>query len=181
MAQNEDAATHFFCMGLQYYAAGRLSAIASFIPVSGNLLHHAVEMLLKGHLSRRLTLAQLKGLSHRLGDVWEKFKRDVKDSGLDDLDQVVAALDRFEEIRYPDRIVSQGMFGSISIFAPPPKAESMQGAPSLPAYELVLEEVDRLVRAIFEKSLVNPRFFSGMVGTEGAAVLKKDNKWPLDI
>src|SRR5439155_9132427 len=121
-----------------------------FIPVSGNLLHHAVEMLLKGQLSRRLTLAQLKRLSHQLVEVWGDFKRNVGDGELDVFDGVVQALDNFEAIRYPDRIVSQGMFASISLSGPPPTAESMRGISPPPSYVLVLEDVDRLVRVIFD-------------------------------
>src|SRR5438094_10182959 len=102
MSQTEDALTHFFGMGLQYYAAGRFSVLAGFIPVSGNLLHHAVEMLLKGQLSRRLTLAQLKRLSHQLVEVWGDFKRNFGDGELDVFDGVVQALENLEAIRYPD-------------------------------------------------------------------------------
>ena len=173
-----EAASHFFGTGLQYYTAGRFSAFAGFIPVTGNLLHHAVEMMLKGHLSRKLTLAELKRLSHSLAGVWAMFKQDIGASDLDELNPVVEALNRFEAIRYPDRIVSEGMFGSISISGPP---ASMKNTEPQPAYPLVLEDVDRLVKIIFDKSQVNPKFFSGLIRAEGSAFLKKDNKSPLNI
>jgi hypothetical protein len=38
--------------GLQYYVAGRFATSNGFIPVSANLLHHGVELLLKACLAR---------------------------------------------------------------------------------------------------------------------------------
>ena len=38
----------YFRFGTQYYVAGRYAALVWLIPVAGNLLHHAIEMYLKG-------------------------------------------------------------------------------------------------------------------------------------
>ena len=43
----------FFRTAGQYYVAGRYAAFAGFIPVTGNLLHHAIELFLKGGLSKK--------------------------------------------------------------------------------------------------------------------------------
>jgi hypothetical protein len=51
---------HFYTMGLQYYLAGRFGALHWLTPVAGNLLHHAVEMLLKGKLAHHHSQADLK-------------------------------------------------------------------------------------------------------------------------
>jgi hypothetical protein len=40
----------YFSAAIQYHISARFAAIAGFIPVSGNLAHHAVEMYLKGYL-----------------------------------------------------------------------------------------------------------------------------------
>ena len=42
----------FFATAGQYYVVGRFAAFAGLIPITGNLLHHAVEMFLKGGLSK---------------------------------------------------------------------------------------------------------------------------------
>ena len=53
----------FFRFGLQYLVAGRFSASSGLSPVGANLLHHALEMLLKGYLSSSMTLGELKKAS----------------------------------------------------------------------------------------------------------------------
>jgi len=40
-----------FDTGMQYYTIGRYSVLAGVNPVAGNLLHHAIEMFLKGALA----------------------------------------------------------------------------------------------------------------------------------
>jgi len=54
MAQEADAEMvrmNFFGFGFQYYLAGRYAVAAQLLPVAANLLHHAIEMLLKGELT----------------------------------------------------------------------------------------------------------------------------------
>lgn len=51
MAQEADAdmvRMNFFGFGFQYYLAGRYAVAAQLLPVAANLLHHAIEMLLRG-------------------------------------------------------------------------------------------------------------------------------------
>jgi hypothetical protein len=142
----------------QYYVAGRYSAFAGFIPTTGNLFHHAIEMFLKGGLSKTgITLADLKKLSHDLPKIWETFKRTFKDQSLDRFDHVIASLHRFEDIRYPDLIVQKGMNAKIEILAParPPGPQSG----SEPVYELYLQHIDELVGQIFKTASANPRAF----------------------
>ena len=49
----------FFNNGIQYYAAARMLFFARGAPVTGNLAHHAVEMLLKGALCLVVPLTAL--------------------------------------------------------------------------------------------------------------------------
>ena len=51
MVQEADAdmvRMNFFGFGYQYYLAGRYAVAAQLLPIAANLLHHAIEMLLKG-------------------------------------------------------------------------------------------------------------------------------------
>jgi hypothetical protein len=147
----------FFKAAGQYYVAGRYSAFAGFIPVTGNLFHHAIEMFLKGGLSKTgMSLADLKKLNHDLPDIWATFKDVCNGPNLNRFDPVITSLHRFEEIRYPDLIVQKGLTASIDILSQAgvnqPKA----------TYELCVQDIDELVAQIFTTASANPwAFLSG--------------------
>jgi hypothetical protein len=63
---------NFFKAALEYYVDGRASAFCGCFLTTGNLLHHAVEMMLKGQLSRTISLdlADKKKFSHSLPKCW---------------------------------------------------------------------------------------------------------------
>src|SRR5262245_47522946 len=107
----------FFRMGLDYYAAGRFAAIGGLYSVAGNLLHHAVEMLLKGALSDVLSEKQRFGFRHRLDELWKEYKRHSGDATLNTFDSALLGLDKFEEIRYPEKPVAEGMILQIAFEA----------------------------------------------------------------
>lgn len=113
---DEDVLTHFFTLATQYYVAGRYAAQVTGIPVAGNLLHHAIEMYLKGGLGKKgLTLAELKKLGHNLPAIWEAFKSKFGLSTSSPHNQVIRDLHDFEELRYPDSVLNRGMMGRISM------------------------------------------------------------------
>src|SRR5882757_8871087 len=75
----------FFSSASQYYVAGRFAVHAGLNPVAANLMHHAVEMYLKGALlkSKAKTLKELKDkFGHSLPKCWDAFKAQVNDPGL---------------------------------------------------------------------------------------------------
>ena len=92
----------YFQAGLQYQIAGRCSAIAWFSPVSGNLLHHAIEFYLKGALIKILDERARRKIGHDVGKLWRRYKREIGDTSLDRFDQTIADLNKFERIRYPE-------------------------------------------------------------------------------
>ncbi len=63
---SESQLEFFFSAGTQYYVSGRFAVFAGLPTVSGNLLHRAVEMFLRGGLSTKKSLVRLKALSHNL-------------------------------------------------------------------------------------------------------------------
>src|SRR5437763_14081811 len=110
----------FFATAGQYYVVGRFAAFAGLIPITGNLLHHAVEMFLKGGLSKKgLSLADLKKLNHNLPNIWTKFKTTFNDPALNQFDDAIRLLHRWEDIRYPDLTAAKGMRATINITRPP--------------------------------------------------------------
>jgi hypothetical protein len=156
-AKSEDTRMEFFRSATQYYIAGRFSAIAQLFPFCGNLLHHAVEMYLKGALSAHLTLDELRTFSHDLNEVWTKFKTVFPDPHYAQFDAAVSTLHRFERLRYPDTVLREGMQGQFALlrahFVVHPQTN---GRPMPPTYNLVLEDVDHLVKVIFDTAKVNP-------------------------
>jgi hypothetical protein len=162
----EAARSEFFSTGTQYYISGRYAVIAGLIPVAGNLLHHAVEMFLKGGLASSMELNQLKALGHHLPNTWSAFKSRLGREGFERFDPVVASLHAFEELRYPDSIISRGARMIVGVSGQPALSASDQIIPT-PSYELYLSDVDPLVGAIFEVASVNPAFF--MAGLRGQA------------
>ena len=101
-----DMTSHnFISAGMHYYVAGRYAVFAGFNPTAANLLHHAVEMALKGALAKKgMDLKALKGLSHDLPRIWREFTAQYGIDG-STFDRVIAELQKFESIRYPDEIV----------------------------------------------------------------------------
>src|SRR6266540_6259835 len=107
---------HLFCdLATLYYVAGRFAAMAGLVPVCGNLFHHAVEMYLKAGFVRTLTPDQMKNaFGHNLKKIWKEFKRNTSGAALSRFDSTVNKLDRFESIRYPDKISQFGMISSVA-------------------------------------------------------------------
>ena len=87
---------HFFGLATQYYICGRFAVTAHTMPVGGNLLHHAIEMYLKGALALHLPMPELKKLHHGLKTIWRVFQDRFKDGDVSSLNAVVIELDRFE-------------------------------------------------------------------------------------
>ncbi len=70
-------------IAIQYYVAGRSAIFAGSIPVAGNLVHHAFEMLLKYLLLSSFSTRQLKKeFGHNLNKLWRAFKKVAKEPDL---------------------------------------------------------------------------------------------------
>jgi len=165
----------FFSSATHYYTVGRFAAFTRLAPVVGNLLHHAIEMYLKGGLSETKTLAELKTLSHDLPGVWSAFKVEFPDPSLAQFDGTITALHMFEELRYPDSVLAKGMACRVSIKRSPATAGAAGATTSFPQYDLCLEDIDALVAAIFKVVSVNPQFFTGGLSGPARQWLKEEN------
>jgi hypothetical protein len=163
----------FFRLGSQYYIAGRYAVSAGLVPVAGNLLHHAIEMFLKGGLCAHTTEAERRRLGHELADNWSAFKTRLSATHLGKFDPVIDALDKFEDIRYPENIIQNGMGVIFQFGKTTPTAMSGQVA-TVPQYELFVGEIDALVKAIFDVSSVNPKAFVP-TQPDGQTYLKRQN------
>ncbi len=163
----------FFDFGTQYYVAGRYAVFAHLMPVAAHLLHHAIEMFLKGCLVDTMTLVEMKKtLGHDLLKTWNHFKNTTGDPSLDRFDGVVSNLHRFETIRYPDLIIAKGLICSIGFGA---TAESVASERPEPQYYLDVEAIDSLARALFKHASFNPTAFAMSLASTGREYLFKMN------
>ena len=173
----ESVRSEFFSTGTQYYVAGRYAVIVGLIPVGGNLLHHAVEMFLKGGLAVSMELKELKNLGHHLPRIWRSFKARLGKDGFNRFDHTIDSLHAFEELRYPDSIISRGAQMMMGVTGTPTLAGSAQIIPT-PSYELYLSEVDPLVGAVFEAASINPAFFIARLQSGAQKYLRDTNANP---
>lgn len=172
-AMTEFEYSHFFDLAFQYYAAGRYAAFGRLNPVCGNLLHHALEMALKGALAKSGTsLQDLKKLNHDLVGIWTAFKDQNAGNNLAEFDKCVSDVNAYERLRYPDHVIIEGMESTIQIG----DGAAIDTSYQFPSqkYTLSLEKVDTLFYRILKIASINPKFFtSGMNGDAQEYLSKK--------
>ncbi len=172
----------YFEAGTQYYVAARFATLAQLIPICGNLFHHALEMYLKGFLSTKLSAKQVRCLRHDLPLIWDRFKSEMSDTALDQFDPIISKVHSFEEIRYPDKIAEEGMIASVGIKEGDSAGVDEQLPRPEPYYGFDIEPIDALARVIFEKSSVNPEFFTLSLNSDALTYLQRENAeatlWP---
>ena len=161
----------YYDFGFQYYVAGRCGVASQFDPVAGTLFHHAVEMLLKGALCDHVSKRKRRHMKHKLTPIWRAFKaRYGAGLDLDNFDAIVAELQKFEEIRYPEKIVR----GSVSVFGfGMPTIKALGG--SVPAYNLAVGEINSLVKAICKAANINAKVFTMDYQEPGRTYLRHEN------
>jgi hypothetical protein len=163
---------------MQYYVAGRFSALAQQFPICANLLHHSLEMFLKGALCRSHSKGQLRAMGHNLRKAWLAFKASHPDPRLDEFDATVSALNKFERIRYPDEVLNRGMIGTFDLFHEHKSKVQSYVAHTPPHYSLNLEDVDHLVVLFFEVAKFNPHFYLNSISSLAREVLNDRNRHP---
>jgi HEPN domain-containing protein len=176
---NDHAQVEFFRLGVNYYVAGRFAALTGLFPIAGNLLHHAAEMLLKGALVRVVGLDKLRDIGHDLNDLWREFTTQFAISDSLAVDIAIVELDRFERLRYPDKVIHEGMEMTFDVYRTH-RVETSGVGNAMPRYSLVLEDVDVLVKLIFAKAQVNPRFHLQKLRPEAMDFLSRENSHRLE-
>jgi len=146
----------FYDCGMQYYVAARFAARAGLVPIHGNLFHHAIEMCLKAALVGTLTVAKMRQISHHLPALWNRFKEKETDPALARFDPTIQALEEFESIRYPDKIVDEGMLVNV-VWQPEHVTASSGSAKRPPKYEVIIADIDNLVIEVLHRASVDPR------------------------
>jgi hypothetical protein len=167
-----DLLGRYFDTGTHYYVAGRFAYFARAIPTAGNLLHHAIEMYLKGCLVGTYDEAPRRRLGHRLRRIWRRFKRQDGDNKLSQFDATIAELDRFEDLRYPEKV--RGLLIHFELTRQPAEA-SGSGSRNARRFDLFLNEIDQLVAVLFQQANLNPKSFTTGLSAAARASLTNDN------
>lgn len=172
------ARAEFFRRGTDYYAVGRFAALNGMFLIAGNLLHHAVEMFLKGTLVRLIGLEEAQRIRHDLNKLWAEFAIRFPSPEVATFDGPIVELHRFERIRYPNNVIREGMQATFAPFRVERVTSSGPGA-ATPSYTLVLEDVDAVVKFLFEKADVNPQFFLRHMGEGATEYVCRSNLHPI--
>ncbi len=140
-----------FQFGMEYYTSGRQAVMNGLMFASGPLFHHAVEYILKSKLAETEPYERFKrDYSHNLPKMWDSFKGKVG-GDLSRFDGLIAELQRFENIRYPEEILLHGalLFGGFG---------EGRSTGTLPGrqYHLTVGSVDALVAVAFRLCNRNP-------------------------
>ena len=91
-------------------------------------------------------------------------------------DAVVSALNKFEDLRYPDAVLEKGMLSGFELKKGTP-AKVTGLAARVPRYTLCLEGIDELMSAVFKVADINPQFFTGRLRGDGKRYLSEENVW----
>jgi hypothetical protein len=169
----------YFGAAFHYYIAARYAMVARFGPISGNLVHHAIEFFLKGALIDKLDEAARRKFHHNLQKLWKKYKNQRNDPALAKFDQTISDINKFERIRYPEEMLRLGMLaeiGPVRNTFPQPRGTKR---PRAARYQLAFDEVDELVELIFQIERLNPEFFTRSLDEDAKRYLEHQNNFSL--
>jgi hypothetical protein len=170
---------HFLELGFGYYMTGRFAAINGLF-IAPNLMHHAVELLIKYTLvkdvpesQRSDETAELRKYGHRLNRLWKRYKKHVAPTDMSRFDRLISDLDRWENIRYGGFPVGTSVAKGMTLVRAP-----VQTSRGKDIYVFSLDEVDELIAAIFAASGINPAAVrSGCSHTELPEWYKRHNAY----
>lgn len=167
---------HLITLSLQYYAAGRFAALNRLHKIAPTLLHHAVELILKAALAHNHSLAELKRVhGHDLSNLWQAAVQEGPTLKTPLRDATIANLDKFEDLRYPDKLISQGATVSIGMRYGENPVVSGTRPSSGPSYRFNLGDVDELWAAVFRSIPASPPAFLQVLSEDVRKVLLAEN------
>jgi hypothetical protein len=170
------ASWQFYKVALEYYVSGRAAVLCHSSLVAGNLFHHAIEMLLKGFLSKTIPLEDLKNpkkFGHNLPRLWTTFSGLFGTEDLAEFNSVIDELEKFETIRYPDKILEQG--AHIGFGFGRGKVLNILPGQTVPVYQTGVGDVDALFARLLPLCEVDPEVSFNSLSPFGWQVLTEKN------
>ena len=165
----------FFASAFEYYVAGRFAVLAGLSPVPGNLMHHAIELGLKGALTLKgASLAELKPYGHNLPRLWYAFKAQHRAPSFDHFDEVVFKLQAFEDLRYPDAVLSQALQVELKNVKPG-TGLALANTGERSSYELDLSDIDALMGEVLHAARQDAKSYTGRFHGAARQYLVDDN------
>ena len=168
---------HFYKIALEYYIGGRAALLRGNRLTTGNFFHHAVEMLLKGQLSKTIPLEDLKNprkFGHKLPKLWIAFKGLFPTDNLTEFDTMIDELEKFEKIRYPDEMLAHGAGIGLGFGRGKPITSTTPGRTE-PLYQTGMGDVDAFFARLFPLSRLNPKAYFGFLSPQGRQLLTEGN------
>ena len=168
----------FLDLAFAYYMTGRFAAINGLF-TAPNLMHHAVELLIKYTLIKDVpepqwsdkTAELRKKYGHRLNALWKQYKKHVAPTDMSRFNRLIPDLARWEKIRYGGFPTGTSVAMGMTLVRAPVQTSSQKDT-----YVFGLDEVDDLIAAIFTASDINPAFVgSGYSHTELPEWYKRHN------
>jgi hypothetical protein len=153
ITRNDKLRDAFLVLGSQYYALARYCAENFYLPITATLFHHAIEMLLKGYLTKYKTSKELKTVRHNLVALWEIYKDNSTEESLSRFDYTITQLDRVELLRYPDSMVDDGFILNVSLNPHQPTTE-FPNPNKLPQYSVQVLKLDEIAATIYKSCQV---------------------------
>ena len=134
-------------------------------------------MLLKGELSKRVPLDELKAkFGHKLPRIWAAYKALFPSEDLTEFDPMIAAIEKFESIRYPDEIVDRGAIITLGFGrdAPVLYPETESDRPE-PKFQIGLGDLDAFFARCFPLCRLNPQAYFLFLSSYGRSALEEGN------
>jgi HEPN domain-containing protein len=176
--QHEDKSrvrSEYLQTAFHFYIAARFATINSLTPVAGYLAHHAIEMFLKAGLVEATSDKERILLTYDLPGIWRQYKQLRANPELDKFDRTINDLDRFDSVRNPDRLIRYEMIMQVGF-----GRDTSPTKPTELRYQLALEELDELVKLIFQTSGIDAAsLVLSVVQPDALRYLNERNQTPL--
>jgi len=176
-----DSAWHYFVeLSLQYYAAGRFAALNRLHRIAPNLVHHAVELILKAVLVRDHSLEKIKtDYRHDLTRLWKAVTAASPGLLTTRRNQTIADVAKFEDLRYPNLLIRQGATVTVALTSGENPRVSGSRPTSGPRYQFNLEDIDELWCALFHNASASPAAFLQNLSAAARAAIDAENQHPI--
>lgn len=174
-AWRRDAKPRLARLAITYWILGHQAHVWRTAPVSGNIMHLAVEMILKALLVERVGLDALKDeYGHSLPLLWAGVLEAHPELACADTATMIERLHRYEHIRYPDVLMERGGILMTSS-APGRLSQVTDDVAFMSTYD-----VDTLMRRALRKLSLNPPVVVLPVDPEFVEVLEEHLREPGD-